>query len=128
MPTRLAEVADWLDRQYAGGQSVPDVLTRDPALSLDDAYRVQQILIERRVAAGDRVVGYKAAFTSAGMQAKFDLRVEPVVLRVNGDVRGSATAAEVLGGGIVPSVVVQPGDEIELDFTRLGRVRMRIGD
>jgi 2-oxopent-4-enoate/cis-2-oxohex-4-enoate hydratase len=82
-----------------------------------------------------------------------DLRLEGVVLRVNGEVRASATAVEVLGdplnavvfianklaelglslkagmvlmtGSIVPSVVVSPGDEVQVDFTRLGQVRVR---
>ncbi len=72
---------------------------------------------------------------------------------MNGDVQGSATAVEVLGdplhavvfianklaelglslkasmvlmtGSIVPSVVVRPGDEVQVDFTRLGQVRVR---
>lgn len=83
-----------------------------------------------------------------------DLRVEGAILRVNGEVRGSATAVEVLGdpinavvfiankvwelgwalkagmvlmtGAIVPSLAVEPGDEIQVDFTRLGQVRVRL--
>jgi len=259
MDTRLTKLADWLEQQRASPQPVTDILTRAPEVSFIEAYRVQQILMERCVAVGDRVVGYKAAFTSKGMQERFgvgepvigtllasrvisettpvpvrgylkailepevgvllradmsgpvtrleamaaiagylpcvevadlrsgtnafspqqavacntfngmnvfggplvapegiDLRTEGVVLRVNGEVRDSATAVEVLGdpinavvfmankvaelgwslkagmvlmtGGIVPSVAVQPGDAIHVDFTRLGQVRMRIAD
>lgn len=259
MDTRLTELADWLEQQYASRQPVTDILKRAPEVSFVEAYRIQQILMDRCVAAGERVVGYKAAFTSKGMQERFgvdepvigtllasrvisettpvrvrgylkailepevgvllradvsgpvtrleavaaiagylpcvevadvrsgsnafsakqavacntfngmnvfggplmapagiDLRTEGVVLRVNGEVRDSATAVEVLGdpinavvfvankvvelgwplkagmvlmtGGVVPSVSVQPGDEIHVDFTRLGQVRMRIVD
>jgi len=35
-----------------------------------DAYRVQRALMERRVAAGDRCIGYKAALTSKAMQER----------------------------------------------------------
>ena len=76
-----------------------------------------------------------------------------MVLRVNGEVRGSATAVEVLGdpvnsvvfiankmaelglsleagmilmtGSIVRSVTVRPGDEVRAEFTRLGQVSVR---
>jgi 2-keto-4-pentenoate hydratase len=259
MDTRLTELADWLQQQCASPQPMTDILKRAPEVSFVEAYRVQQILMERCVASGDRVVGYKAAFTSKGMQERFgvgeplvgtllasrvtsddtpvpvrgylkailepevgvllradvsgpvtrleamaaiagylpcvevadvrtgssafspqqalacntfngmnvfggpltapegiDLRTEGVVLRVNGEVRNSATAVEVLGdpinavvfmankvaelgwslkagmvlmtGGIVASVAVRPGDEIHADFTRLGQVRLRIAD
>jgi 2-keto-4-pentenoate hydratase len=252
-----AALADWLQAQLAGSRTPVDVLQEAPGLSLTDAYRVQHALIERHVARGDRVVGYKAAFTSEGMQQKFglaepllgtllgsrsfdesaptpvagyveailepeiaiqlsmdlpgpgvsrrdalaavggylpcvevadlraprvfspqhavafntfnggnvfgaslappcdiDLPAEQVVLRVNGEARGTASAAAVLGdpinavafmankaaelgwpmksgmvlmtGGIVPSVTVAPGDEIQVDFTRLGRLRFRL--
>lgn len=82
-----------------------------------------------------------------------DLRLEGVVLRVNGELRGSATAVEVLGdplnavvflankvaelggrieagmvlmtGSVIASVPVAAGDAVDVEFTRLGRVRVR---
>lgn len=82
-----------------------------------------------------------------------DLRTEGVVLSVNGEVRGSATAIEVLGdplralplvantladcgeclkagmvvmtGSILPNVPVRPGDAVRADFTRLGSLAVR---
>ena len=82
-----------------------------------------------------------------------DLRREGMVLVVNGELAGSATAAEVLGdpinsvvfmanklwefgrgikagmvlmtGSIVASVKLKPGDEVHAGFTRLGEVRIR---
>jgi 2-keto-4-pentenoate hydratase len=257
---RMIAVADWLEGGLAAPQPCPDILEQAPDLALNEAYRIQQTLIERRVATGDRVMGYKAAFTSKAMQRQFgvaepvigtllesrrfgdaarvpaagfrkailepevavvlradlygpqlvrrdamaaiagylpcvevadlhvagkafspqhavacntfnganifgsrltppegiDLRTEGVVLAVNGEVRASATAIEVLGdpinavvfmanklgelgwplragmvlmtGGIVASVTVQPGDEIQVDYARLGRLRLQITD
>ena len=40
----------------------------NPALTVEDAYRVQQIGIERRLASGERLVGRKIGLTSRAMQ------------------------------------------------------------
>jgi 2-keto-4-pentenoate hydratase len=85
-----------------------------------------------------------------------DLRLEGMVLMLNGEVRASATAVEVLGdplnsvvfianklaelglylragmvlmtGSIVRSVEVRPGDEVLVEFTRLGRLHVRFSE
>ncbi len=81
-----------------------------------------------------------------------DLRLEGMVLRHNGEAVGSATAVEVLGdplrsvafmanklaelgrvlrpgmvlmtGSIVRSIPLQPGDRVEVRFTRLGALAL----
>ncbi len=40
-------------------------------LSLDDAYRIQLALIERRVAAGERRIGWKVGLTAKTIQQQF---------------------------------------------------------
>ena len=100
---------------------------------------------------GGHVFGWPLV-SPAGM----DLRTEGMVLAVNGEVMDSATAVTVLGdplrsvafmanklselglalkpgmvlmtGSIVKSVVVKPGDEVLVRFTRLGQVRVRFTD
>lgn len=85
-----------------------------------------------------------------------DLRVEGMVLELNGEPRASATAIEVMGdpinvvvfianklgelgctldagmalmtGSIVSSIEVRAGDAAEVRFTRLGRVRARFAE
>jgi 2-keto-4-pentenoate hydratase len=42
-----------------------------PDLTLDDAYRIQQINIERRIAAGEQIIGHKIGLTGKPMQEKF---------------------------------------------------------
>lgn len=42
---------------------------KHPAMTMDDAYRVQAALVERRRAAGRRVVGWKIGLTSKAMQS-----------------------------------------------------------
>ena len=51
------------------------------ALTLDEAYTIQQKVIDRRVARGERVVGYKVGCTSKAVRRQFGL-VEPVVGRL----------------------------------------------
>jgi 2-keto-4-pentenoate hydratase len=46
-------------------------------LSLDDAYALQDRLRERLVARGERVIGWKAGFTNAGLQRTYGV-TEPV--------------------------------------------------
>jgi 2-oxopent-4-enoate/cis-2-oxohex-4-enoate hydratase len=257
MHTRHVALTDWVEGQLAAPQAVTEILEQAADLTMQEAYQIQQAIIARRVERGDRIIGYKAALTSTGMQQQvgidepllgtllssrlqsgdapvslqgfirstlepevgvllrtdlvgpgvtrldalaaiagyfpcaeigdirsgearrsvqqtivcntfngghvfgqpltpppgLDLRLEGVVLRVNGDVRGSATAVEVLGdplnavvfianklaelglhlkagmilmtGSIVPSVVVRPGDDIQVQFTRLGQLQVR---
>lgn len=50
---------------------IPPFTDTDPALDMHDGYAIQRELVEMLVAAGDRVVGYKAGLTSAPMQAMF---------------------------------------------------------
>jgi 2-keto-4-pentenoate hydratase len=57
------ELLDFLERQVAGEPYV-DLLEKAPGITEDDAYRLQLALAQRRVARGDRLVGYKAAYTS----------------------------------------------------------------
>jgi 2-oxo-hept-3-ene-1,7-dioate hydratase len=40
-----------------------------PAIDLDDAYAVQDLLIKRKVAKGAKIIGYKIGLTSKAMQA-----------------------------------------------------------
>ena len=82
-----------------------------------------------------------------------DLRTEGAVMCLNGEPRGSGTGVEVLGdpmvvvaaianligrydakleagmvimtGSLIQAVPVVPGDTIDVDFTRLGSVRIR---
>lgn len=64
----LESLIDTLDDELSRPVQVQEVLERDPGLSPADAYAVQYELMARRVARGDRIVGYKAALTSVAMQ------------------------------------------------------------
>ncbi|MEO3723127.1 fumarylacetoacetate hydrolase family protein [Pseudomonas syringae] len=50
------------------GKTVAPLTERWPSISIEDAYHVSLYCIERRVAAGDRIVGKKIGVTSAAVQ------------------------------------------------------------
>ena len=54
----------------------------DPGkLTIEEAYNVQQLVAEQRVAGGEKVVGYKIGCTSSAIQAQFGLN-EPICGRL----------------------------------------------
>jgi 2-oxo-hept-3-ene-1,7-dioate hydratase len=65
---RIAEIADELDVARRDRAQVPLLTTRDPGMTVEDAYSVQALWARRRIAEGRRVVGRKIGLTSKVMQ------------------------------------------------------------
>ncbi|MDX6300653.1 MAG: 2-keto-4-pentenoate hydratase, partial [Nocardioidaceae bacterium] len=61
-------LADELWEADRSAKPVTPLTERYPDLDLADAYAIQTINIDRRVAAGQRVIGRKVGLTSAPMQ------------------------------------------------------------
>jgi 2-keto-4-pentenoate hydratase len=80
-------------------------------LTLDDAYRIQLALIDRRVASGERQIGWKVGLTAKPIQEQFGFH-EPVF----GCVLESKPAGHVFSS----AELISPGFETELCM-RLGR-------
>jgi 2-keto-4-pentenoate hydratase len=80
-------------------------------LTLDDAYRIQLALIDRRVAAGERQVGWKVGLTAKVIQEQFGFH-EPVF----GCILETQPTGHVFGA----TELIHPGFETEL-CVRLGR-------
>lgn len=74
-------------------------------LTLDDAYRIQLALIERRVAAGERHVGWKVGLTAKVIQEQFGFH-EPVF----GCILETQPTGHVFGA----TELIHPGFETEL--------------
>ena len=74
-------------------------------LTLDDAYRVQLGLIDRRVAAGERHIGWKVGLTAKAIQQQFDVH-EPVF--------GCVLDETPSGHEFPAGSLIQPGFECEL--------------
>ena len=80
-------------------------------LELDDAYRIQLALIDRRVAAGERQIGWKVGLTAKPIQEQFGFH-EPVFACV----LETQPSGHAFGAG----ELINPGFETELCM-RLGR-------
>src|SRR5258708_37352445 len=74
-------------------------------VTLDEAYRIQLALIDRRVAAGERQIGWKAGLTAKPIQEQFGLHV-PVC--------ASILETRPTGPGIGPTYLITPGLEPDL--------------
>lgn len=97
-------IADFWEQRQRGVYFPPAWLGR---LSLDEGYRVQLGLMERRVAAGGRHVGWKVGLTSEAMQRQFQVH-EPVFGFMLDDApHPSGTAFDF-------ESLIQPGVEVEL--------------
>jgi len=80
-------------------------------LSLDDAYRIQLALIDRRVAEGEQHIGWKVGLTAKVIQEQFSFH-EPVF--------GCILEAQPSGHVFGATDLIKPGFETELCM-RLGR-------
>jgi 2-keto-4-pentenoate hydratase len=76
-------------------------------LTLDDAYRIQLALIDRRIAAGERQIGWKVGLTAKAIQEQFGF-FEPVF----GCVLEMQPSGYVFGA----TELINPGFESELCF------------
>ncbi|WP_206830464.1 2-keto-4-pentenoate hydratase [Alicyclobacillus fructus] len=68
MSERLISLADALRRAEAERAPIPPLTDDHADLTVQDAYRIQQLNVEKRIAMGDRVVGHKIGLTSKPMQ------------------------------------------------------------
>src|SRR5476649_2279222 len=73
-------------------------------LTLDDAYRIQLALIDRRVAAGERHIGWKVGLTAKAIQDQFGFH-EPVF---------GCILQSFPSGHELPPDLINPGFETEL--------------
>ena len=67
---RQAALLKWIESRLASSEQVTEITREDAHLTVEGAYRIQAELMRRKVAAGDRIVGYKAALTSKAMQQR----------------------------------------------------------
>ncbi|MFB6827600.1 2-oxo-hepta-3-ene-1,7-dioate hydratase [Streptomyces hydrogenans] len=65
----LADLAAELERAHADRAVLPRITARYPEATVEDAYAVQGLWRDRRIAAGRRLVGRKIGLTSKAMQA-----------------------------------------------------------
>jgi 2-oxo-hept-3-ene-1,7-dioate hydratase/2-keto-4-pentenoate hydratase len=62
------DIADSLREAHRTGTPIPRLTATYPDMDVEDAYRVQEIFIARRLSEGARIKGYKVGLTSKPMQ------------------------------------------------------------
>lgn len=65
---KIRQYGDELYDAWIARATVPPLSQREPELGIEDAYRIQLRMVERRVAAGERIVGKKIGVTSKPVQ------------------------------------------------------------
>ncbi|HEX5379580.1 MAG TPA: fumarylacetoacetate hydrolase family protein [Phenylobacterium sp.] len=63
-----ASIVDDLDEAWRSRKPLPLLTRTYPGIQVEDAYRIQEAFVARRVAAGARIKGYKVGLTSKAMQ------------------------------------------------------------
>jgi 2-oxopent-4-enoate/cis-2-oxohex-4-enoate hydratase len=67
-PNRIRAYGDELYAALVGRTTVMPLVDREPDITIEDAYRIQQQMIARRLAAGETIVGKKIGVTSKAVQ------------------------------------------------------------
>ncbi len=114
--TTIQALGDALHEAQRGGHTIEPLTARHPDLGVEVAYRVQQRVLARRLAEGERVIGKKVGVTS---QAVMDM------LGVNEPDFGWLTDAMLVphGGTIDATRLIQPKAEGEIAFVLKRRLQ-----
>jgi 2-keto-4-pentenoate hydratase len=96
-------------RLWEAGERATPLGSLDPTLAERDAYAVQMRLLERALLEGDRLAGWKVAFTSQAVWEQLGVR-EPAF--------GPLLASRMLndGGSLQSERFIRPGVEAEIAF------------
>jgi 2-oxo-3-hexenedioate decarboxylase len=78
---KLKELAFQIDTAAARGETIDQLTKRYSDLTVDDAYRVQELSVERRVERGERLVGMKMGLTSKAKMEQVGVH-EPIFGRL----------------------------------------------
>lgn len=74
-PGDHARAATDLLNAEATGQQIGLLSLRHPEMGMDDAYAVQNAILEAKLAAGSRVIGWKIGLTSMAMQSALNIDI-----------------------------------------------------
>jgi 2-keto-4-pentenoate hydratase len=103
----VAALGAALYEAHRSGVPVEPLTDTRPDLSVGDAYRIQQDLVGRLLADGDRILGYKLGLTSAPMQQLFGVDSPDFAPVLASHVRSD-------GARIAPETFIQPKIEAEI--------------
>lgn len=106
---KIQRYGDELYEALVSNKTITPLTDREPGITIDDAYRIQLRMVERRLQAGDKIVGKKIGATSKPVQT---------LLGVFQPDFGHLTSGMVYqeGDTIDLSSMIQPRVEAELAF------------
>ena len=73
----IGKWAEYLVEAEVRREAVAPITDAEPTLTVEDAYRIQDELLVRRIATGERLVGAKLGLTSRAKQASMGV-YEPI--------------------------------------------------
>lgn len=115
----IGALADELYRAERDRRPIRPLTERHPDLSLADAYAIQQINVDRRLARGERIIGHKIGLTARAMQVKFGVN-EPDYGHLLDTMWLDGRAPLEMGELIDPQIEVEPAFVLGADLTGPG--------
>jgi 2-oxo-3-hexenedioate decarboxylase len=107
--SEIVELAERVDRAHTSSRSIPKLTDDLPSMTLADGYAVQLDLRRRRLARGERSVGWKASVTSRAKMVQVGVHVPTVDFLTNLKARPESSA-------IRTDELVHPRVECEVAF------------
>lgn len=105
----ITRLGDELYDALVARQTLAPLTQRHPEITIEDAYQIQQQMIARRLAAGERVVGKKIGVTSKVVMDMLDVRQPDFGWLLDGMVYNE-------GQSIPADSLIQPRAEGEIAF------------
>ena len=103
------QAADDLHQAEVTGRQIGLLSLRHPGMDMDDAYAIQSALVAKKLAAGQKKIGWKIGLTSKAMQAALNI-----------DIPDSGVLFDDMlfanGGTVRPNRFIQPRVEVEIAF------------
>src|SRR6266436_1845630 len=106
-PDKIQHYGDELYQSLVDRQPVTPLTAREAAIGIDDAYRIQLRMIQRRVDKGETVIGKKIGVTSKAVQQMlqvyqpdFGQLLSGMVVEKNGDIVSTSAGAAVQGSPV----------------------------
>ena len=108
-PETIAQLAEHLENCQLQAKDTPKITNDHPDMDWDDAYAIQDVILQRKLARGARVVGLKAGLTSHAKMRQMGV-TDPVF----GFLVDEFTVAD--GGEVRVSELIHPKVEPEICF------------
>lgn len=106
---KIEHYGDELYEAFVSRRAVPPLLAREPDISIEDAYRIQERFVARRLEAGEHLVGKKIGATSKPVQEFLGVYQPDFGMLTSGMVYQEGDTIDL-------SQMIQPKAEAELAF------------